>query len=192
MTLAACYLSSEGIVLGADSTSTMPVAQSSEFMANAYQHYNFGQKIFEIGEKSSIGITTWGLASLKHVSFRTLFARLGDSFVDNPPANMNDAALRWSAMFWPEYLQHLGPLMERTRELVQKGASRTDDEKKELDRLRQTGSGFCIGGHCGSNRQPEAFEMEFEPDHTHAVEPKTLTVGQPKFWGWPTLINRLQ
>jgi hypothetical protein len=56
MTIAACYLSTEGVVFGADSTSTFPS------MFGVPRHYNHGQKILEVGSRgSTLGIAMWGL-----------------------------------------------------------------------------------------------------------------------------------
>ena len=73
MTIAACYVSPEGVVLGADSASTYMFAHPT-----GPRHFNYGQKIFEIGENSTLGIVTWGLGGLAIGSYRTLAARLGD------------------------------------------------------------------------------------------------------------------
>lgn len=61
VTIAACYLSSEGVVLGADSTSTMFVRGHGN-QVDSEHHYNFAQKIFEFGEDSTAGIVMWGLS----------------------------------------------------------------------------------------------------------------------------------
>ena len=62
MTIAACYLSSEGVVLGADSTSTylVPIKKNGTIEWQT-QHYDHAQKLFEIGEDSTAGIVIWGL-----------------------------------------------------------------------------------------------------------------------------------
>jgi len=58
MTIATCYVSPEGVVLGADSTSTAQVGQTQ------FRHFDFAQKIFEFGEHpSTVGVVIWGLGS---------------------------------------------------------------------------------------------------------------------------------
>src|SRR6266849_2312320 len=74
MTIAACYLSSEGVVFGADSTSTMFVAGPGPAPGGSDHHYNFTQKIFSIGQDSALAVTLWGLGNLGSVSHRTLVA----------------------------------------------------------------------------------------------------------------------
>lgn len=46
MTIAACYVSNEGVVFGADSTSSFMTSEG-------LRHYNNEQKLFEIGEMGS-------------------------------------------------------------------------------------------------------------------------------------------
>src|SRR5438128_980256 len=77
MTIAACYLSSEGVVIGADSTSTVFVANPSG-VGGAFHHLNYAQKIFEVGENSSIGVALWGIASIGNLSHRTFIAQFAD------------------------------------------------------------------------------------------------------------------
>ncbi|MFZ0692580.1 MAG: hypothetical protein WAN51_00245, partial [Alphaproteobacteria bacterium] len=74
MTIAACYLSPEGVVLGADSASTYTFPSGSH-------HFNYGQKLFEIGAAGTgtLGIVTWGLAAFSFGSYRTLAALLADN-----------------------------------------------------------------------------------------------------------------
>jgi hypothetical protein len=55
------------VVLGADSTTT-----------TGKRFFNYGQKVFEVGEKSHLGMTMWGLGGLGDVSYRTMIAKLGD------------------------------------------------------------------------------------------------------------------
>jgi hypothetical protein len=96
VTIAACYLSSEGIVLGADSTST--------YITPSGNHYfNHGQKIFEIGENATLAIVTWGLGSLSVGSHRTLVALLADDLKKKKPSSVSDVANRWCKQFHDAY-----------------------------------------------------------------------------------------
>jgi len=72
MTIAAGYLTSEGIVFGTDSTTTISTKKG------VAQLFNYAQKIFEVGENSRFGVCTWGGGSVQGVSHRTLIARLAD------------------------------------------------------------------------------------------------------------------
>lgn len=64
MTIAVCYVSQEGVVLGADSTTTYGT-----------HHFNNSQKLFEVGEDSTLAMVTWGLGGLHVNSYRTMTRR---------------------------------------------------------------------------------------------------------------------
>lgn len=73
MTIAPAYLTSEGVVLGADSTATI-----SDQSGNVVQLLHHAQKVFQVGEKSRIGFCCWGSGSIGQTSHRTLAARLSE------------------------------------------------------------------------------------------------------------------
>ena len=80
MTIAACYVSHEGVVLGADSTSTYLMPDGT------VRHHNQSQKILEVGEPgSTLGIVTFGRMGLPEKSYRHIMAELSDSLLNNPP-----------------------------------------------------------------------------------------------------------
>lgn len=191
MTIAACYLSSEGVVFGADSTSTMYVQGPDPNQSGQFHHYNYAQKIFQIGEGSNLAITMWGLGSLGQTSYRTLIARFADELAAQPASSMAEIADRWNTHFFIAYALYLGPLMTRIRELKAQ-TSRTPDEEAELRALEQTYSGgFCIGGYCLPDRKPEAYEIIYQLDQTAPQQPKPLQIGNANFWGCPNIMNRL-
>ena len=152
MTIAACYVSPEGIVLGADSTTTVNVPGNAHY-------FNHAQKLFEIGEDSTLGIVAWGLGGLVINSHRYLIARLGDSLKGNPVAAVPDVAVRWADLFYKEYngSPPLHPMLLQARMLSAKtghdpNASpsplmRTADEEKALEEVRRNLIvWFSIGG----------------------------------------------
>lgn len=69
MTIAAAYVTSEGVVLGADSTITI---------GNGVQLMNHNQKVFEIGSDSRYGLCTFGAGVVGSTSHRTIAAKVGD------------------------------------------------------------------------------------------------------------------
>lgn len=190
MTIAASYLSTEGVVFGADSTSTMFVPGPTPNHLGSDHHYNFAQKIFQIGESGSLGITMWGLGSLPTKSYRTLIAELDDELSRNPPTTMQDVADRWTQTFWIEYSNQYQWVLDRVSDLVQ-NPSRTADEENELTFLVQMFSGgFSLGGYWLPDRTPQAYEVTFSPEASGpTLVPQTL--GTSKFWGCPNLIHRL-
>ncbi len=191
VTIAACYLSSEGIVFGADSTSTMFVSNPVPVSGGSEHHFNFAQKIFQVGQESCLGITMWGLGNLASTSYRTLIARFGDDLTANPAFTMAQVADRWNTLFWSAYSTEFAQFLQRTQQL-QGQATRTLSEDEELAYLQQTFSGgFCLGGCCLPDRTPQAFEITFDPTQTSPKPPDPLTIGTAKFWGCPNIIYRL-
>ena len=151
VTIAACYLSPEGVVLGADSTTTY-----------GNRHYNNSQKLFEIGLDSTIGVITWGLGGLVVRSYRTLFAELSDDLSANPPTNMSDVADRWSVRFWQAYSDPASPIAPLIKDCKALAARpqydsantapavnmRSEAEEKEFATLQNSlVAGFCIAGY---------------------------------------------
>lgn len=191
MTIAACYLSSEGLVLGADSTTTMFVQGPGPDAGGNDHHYNFAQKIFQIGESSTLAMTMWGLGSLGETSYRTLIAELADDLSRQPGAALSEVADRWNTLYWSAYSDQFGPKLRRAQELNGQQA-RTPEEEGELLFLRQNLSGgFCIGGYCLPSRKPAAYEIVFEPTQIGPQPPGSLRIGNAKFWGCPNIMNRL-
>jgi hypothetical protein len=182
MTIAMCSVTPEGVVLGADSA--MSVASPKGF------HYlNFNQKLFEIGEGSTLGLVTWGLGGLSK-SYRTLTALLADGFRDKPPNNVEEVAQRWTDLVWPMYTTDLQAFIQRLK-LLMAQATRTPVEEEELKNLKRgLVVGFCIGGYLEPDREPKAYELIFDPLAT--AKPSTQEQKHiMKWWGAPNPIMRL-
>jgi len=192
MTIAACFLSTEGVVLGADSTSTLFVAGRGG-QPGSQHHFDYAQKVFEVGGPgSTVGMALWGLGSLGDTSYRTLIAQIADEAGKKDLTSLDEVAQLAAALLWDCYGQSYGGWLARARELEAKGNSRTEAETSELLSWRQALSGgFCLGGRWGSNRQPRAFEVSFGPLMADPPKPKELTLHSPSFWGCPNLISRL-
>jgi hypothetical protein len=191
MTIAMCYLTREGVVLGADSTASTA--------GSGFHYYNHNQKLFELGDGSTFGALTWGMGGLTEVSHRTLLANLADDLGDNPPASMQDVADRWAALFWQAY--DASDLVGAFRNLSAKSAhdpnANPDPNMRTLEedhahRLLGGGLvvGFCIAGYSPPDRTPHAFEITFEPDQG-APAPVEIPLGEYRFWGAPNMIARL-
>lgn len=191
MTIAACYVSPEGVVLGADSASTYAFPSGPH-------HFNYGQKLFEIGSDSTLGLVTWGLGGLELGSHRTLAARLGDILTNGPVASVHDVAERWVDLVWPIYsaaqdviaCTQLAAKAPFDSGLPPDPARRTEDEEAYFaDLVDKLVVGFCIGGYVLDDRVPAAFEIVFDPLSGRPA-PQQLPMGQ-SFWGVPAIINRL-
>ena len=197
MTIAACYVSPEGVVLGADSTTTYS-------LGGAPHYYNHSQKLFEVGEDSTLGVVTWGLGGLQISSHRTQVALLADQINKTKPQTVADIATLWTDQFWDAYNDPNGaiaPIISNCKRLAAKTpfdatksppdpTARTEIEERELQAL-STGlvAGFCIAGYIPPNRSPGAFEVVFDP-----LRPKPTPTPRAAgywFWGAPNMIQRL-
>jgi hypothetical protein len=184
-------------VLGADSASTYSYASGPH-------HFNYGQKLFEIGEqepeKGTLGLVTWGLGGLSLGSYRTLAARLSDDLRAHPPASVQAVAERWADQFWALYSVSLAAEITSCRALAVKRpydaaqppdpGMRTDQEELQFIEIRDGYVvGFCIAGYVLANRTPAAFEIVFAPLANKPV-PQPLPAAQ-SLWGIPAMITRL-
>jgi hypothetical protein len=191
MTIAACHLSHEGVVLGADSTSTTFVQGPTPQAQGAIHHFNFAQKVFQVGESGTLGIALWGLGTLGDISYRTLIAQFADEFQEVSECTMEEVAQKWADHFWCVYTNWLGVHRESLRELVSK-PDRTSEESDFLfGQLQVLSGGFCIGGRCSADRAPAAYEITYSPIQEAPPVPLPLQTGAAKFWGCPNLIERL-
>jgi hypothetical protein len=187
-----CYLSPEGVVLGADSTASLTYP-------DGFHYFNHAQKLFQVGNTGSLGILTWGLGGLGETSYRTLIADLADDLEVNPPASLEDVANRWAGSFWVAYSSALAAPIQRCRDLHAKPAAvpgivdpaaRTDQEEAEYNDLRHgLVVGFCVAGAVPPNRRTGAYEIVFEP--LLAAPPIPIQVQGAPFWGAPNMIQRL-
>ena len=186
MTIAACYVSPEGVVFGADSTSTYPGPGGPD------RHYNYAQKIFQVGgPDSTLGVTMWGMGGLGELSYRTLIAQFGDDLAANPAPDMATLAQRFADRFWHEFSSRRVDQLHRAHEL-NGNPNRTPAENDELeDLLGSFSGGFCLGGCLLTDRMPRAYEIGYDPTMVGSPQPGALQLGQPQFWGCPNLIRRL-
>jgi hypothetical protein len=82
VTIAAAYLTSEGVVLGADSTTQVTI-RTPEGQGGVAQLLQHAQKVFEVGQDSRFGVCTWGAGHpCLNTSHRTVIARLADEIGD--------------------------------------------------------------------------------------------------------------
>lgn len=192
MTIAGVYLSPEGVVLGADSTSSIGSGDGLHF-------FDFNQKLFELGEDSTLGLITWGLGGLGGTSYRTIIAVFADDLKRRPPADFNDVMSRWIDVFWAEYTNW--SLYTRFQSLNLKSpfgqppagqfGTRSQGEEEEWATLGvQLRVGFCVAGYVLPSRTPEAQSVSFSPS-----DPKPTPIPMPQqtlyWWGVPNFFTRL-
>jgi hypothetical protein len=176
VTIAACYLSPEGVVFGADSTTTV-----------GDHHFDFGQKIFELGDNATLGIVTWGLGGIQHTSYRTLYAEFSADLKDNAPPTVQEAAQRWAAKFFSVYDGAVGA----AHRAAEAAATTPEDKAAVASNAEILKAGFCIGGITPPNRRPAALELEFNPTDTAIPTPIPLPTGKAIFRGVPSLVSRI-
>jgi hypothetical protein len=197
MTIAVCYVSPEGLVLGADSTSSAVVAPGG------FHYFNYNQKLFELGQENTIGVLTWGLGGLGVESHRKLLAIMADDLKQTPATNVREVADRWATMFWDTYTTcpATAPAIQICKALGSKPPfsqetsspqARTQNEEELFKQLKRgLVTGFCVAGYVLPSRTPEAFEIIFDPLSPVAPTPTPISVGSPRFWGAPNIILRL-
>ena len=162
MTIAAAYLTSEGVVLGGDSTTTISFpAQGGTPGVVVAQLLNHAQKVFEVGEKSRLGLCTYGSGSIKGVSHRTIAARLGDK-IDQNVTTIENAALLLEQLVVDAYNQ------QGDSGLV----------------------GYYLGGWDPVSHVPECIHLVF--DNKGKLQSKVkLRIGEATFSGSPDYFSRV-
>jgi hypothetical protein len=191
VTIAACYVTPEGVVLGADSTASMT-------LTGGFHYFNHAQKLFEVGspETGTLGIAAWGLGGLAQRSHRTLVALFDDDLQSSPAATMPDVADRWTNMVWAECAQ----MTARCQALNAKPpfdanakppnpAARTQAEEEEFEQLKRgLVLGYYVAGHLLPERIPQAFSISFDP---LAAKPAPAPVALWNFAGAPNMTDIL-
>ena len=136
---------------------------------------------------------------LTSMSYRTLLARLADTFQTSPPTSVIEVAQRLTDAFWPAYLGF--SLKQRFDQLCAKRDynpaaaanpnARSAEEQKEYAGLSALlVVGFCIAGYVLPDRAPELAHVTFDPA---AGKPTSQPGGQEGslWWGVPNIISRL-
>lgn len=160
MTIAAAYLTSEGVVLGADSTTTVTgTSKASSGPSGVLQLLEHAQKVFEVGsEKSRLGVCTWGAGNLGPVSHRTVVARLADQ-VDPKSTTVDEAANKLKDIASPLAAAHKAGFV-----------------------------GYFLGGWNPGTREPACYQIQIPANKQPVVLP--LGVGDCNFAGNPEFFGR--
>lgn len=187
MTIAACYLSPEDVVLGTDSTSTIvgPDGEPS--------YLDHAQKLFEVGNPgATIGLMTWGLGQIGDVSHRTIAAMVGAEHAQADFSELQPIATFAADLVWSYYLDAYREECSRAKVLQAKheAGSVTVAEHAELRRLAKLAGGYCIAGRTAAARPCTGFTIEWAPwlDVPTVTE---LRGEQPYHWGVPQFALRL-
>ncbi|MHA6881754.1 hypothetical protein [Ralstonia pseudosolanacearum] len=162
-------------------------------------YFNFNQKLFELGQNSTLGVLTWGLGALGNLSYRTILARVADALAANAAASVADAASTFIDTFWQEY--NAFDLVQRAKVLGAKQPFgsivaapnvRTQDEEAEFDNLRANlVVGFCVAGYVLPHREPGAVHVTFDPLANVKPVGQLMAVESSQWWGVPNIIERM-
>lgn len=188
MTIAACHLSPEGIVLGADSATTLSGGPRGTC------HLDYAQKVFEVGPPgSSVGLVTWGLGQIGQESHRTIAANLGFRHASKQLPSMKEMASALAADLWERFVTAHPTELNLCRELRPKiqAKTATPDEVDEYYAVRDLLSGgYCLAGRVTTHGRCQAFEIRWGP---HLPNPTVQEMAQeaPVFWGVPQIMERL-
>lgn len=158
MTIAAAYLTSEGVVLGADSTTSV-IQSTADGDKSVVQLLNHAQKVFEVGPpgEGRIGVCTWGAGSFGNTSHRTLVVRLADEVTDD--TTIEEAANILTRLVEDEYR-----------------------------RVGQVGDvGYFVGGCNVKTRTPDCWHLWFESGRLNTRQQLAIGdasfSGAPEFFG---------
>lgn len=201
MTIACCYVSPEGVVLGADSTMSYGLAEGPHY-------FNHGQKIFQVGESGTLGVMFWGLGTFGAVSIRTVVSQLADDLAANPPANFNDVAVRWAAIFHAAYQNAFATTVDLAAALAlwttlsaktdhdpaaapDPGMRTHEEEEQFLGLGLWLTVGSCVAGYVLPDRTPSAYFLHRFPGGGGVPTPTHLPVLNYRFWGAPNMMQRL-
>lgn len=193
MTIAACFVTPEGVVFGADSTTTAGTP-------TGLHYFNHSQKLFEIGDPGTLAGVAWGMGGLGDRSYRALFALLADDLAANPPTSVAEAVQRWADQFWVAYTNSLKNFIDQCKTLNSKAAydasanppdpqARTEAEETTFQNLKANlVVGFCLGGYVQADRSPDAYVVIVDP---LKGKPTPQRHTRYDFWGAPNMIQRL-
>ena len=134
MTIAAAYLVSEGVVLGADSITTISAQTPQPGVLQLLHH---SQKIFEVGENSRIGVCTWGDGTIGDFSHRTIIAQLADKVKDDSTITIEGAA--------EELINIIDSMVKR-------------------EKIKMEFVGYFLGGWNPGTHEPDCWKIEISKD----------------------------
>lgn len=191
MSIAACYVSSEAVVFGTDSRTTVTDANGT--VVGLYDH---AQKLFEVGHEGSLGVCTWGNGSVGSLSHRALIASLSQDLRERPIASVAEGAQRLAEMAWRLYSDEFRGLATSFMATIDKANLTAEVKERVLEkRFRPLTLGYCIGGTWDRSVIPDAYEIIFTPQMAAALTSPPMPVQVPRreirFWGSPGALDRL-
>jgi hypothetical protein len=170
----------DGIVLAADSATTLPLVDANGTVVS-HQVYNSANKVFQLHRKKPVGAMTWGLGQIGSASIATLAKDLRRRLTGQDPDHED-----WE----------LGPNYT-IEEVAQRVAEMMHGELYSQAFAAATGPfpvlGFLVAGYSGHEKNAEAWVVEIsDPANTPAP---TCTAAQDDSGWWaygqPDAVARL-
>jgi hypothetical protein len=167
MTIAVALKVRDGIVLAADSATTLTVGNG---VANIYNHAN---KVVNLRKGKPIGFMTWGLGGFGSASIATLAKDF--------------RAEVWPSKFETSYNVHDVAVAVREHFVSAAG----DTLQRVPEEVR--GFGFLVAGHAPNQHLGEAFVVEVNPATAEWRDPVEVLAGEEGivWYGDPRWIQRL-
>lgn len=189
MTIAACHVSPEGVVFGADSTTTITNAAGGKEC-----HFDHAQKIFEVGGVgSSVGLVTWGMGSIGQRSHRAIASEVSRYTVVEQHPTMDGIANHLGDILWELYSTSYQTDLAWYKDMLNKvdgGHEPSADELKRFFHISSFTGGYCIGGRLGTEIECRAYVIRWHPTFDRSdIQP--VAAETPTFWGVPQFIERL-
>ena len=205
MTIAICLKVGDGVVLGADSASTLV---SPTGVTNVY--FN-AEKIFNLRKGLPIGAVTYGLGGLSDRSITSLAKDLRHRFSEGGPWHLDpenytveEVARRLAEFFYNElYCREFGidseqqvdpESLDDAEDRDQVGGSRGDTPEPLGDDFAFPVLGFTIAGYSAGVDHPEVWSLTIEEDGRCAgpelIYPQEVS-GVLNWHGAPEAIKRL-
>ena len=179
MTIALAIKVHDGVVLAADSASTITTAQQNG-VVEVSNIYNNANKLFNLHKALPIGALTWGLGNVGPASISTLtkdlrrrFCDPADPwFIDTKNYQMEKVATDVRDFLSDKHAGAYGPLpiAERPSSIL----------------------GFLTAGYSSDVDEPQLFVISLQPDGT-MLEEQLMPAGEfgVSWWGQPEAIARI-
>ena len=131
MTVAACYFHRKESCSERTARARCSCSRRIRLSPGAEHYYNSAQKVFQVGQDSTLGITMWGLGGLTTTSYRTLIARFADLLVTQGAKSMADVAALLDPVLLVRIFDGFRASLQRIQQLLGQD-KRTPEEEGEV------------------------------------------------------------
>lgn len=183
MTIATCYYSTEGVVLGSDSRE-VEIGDNGEITVVS----DTVEKIYEVGDNGSFGVVAWDKPEIDGISIRDLVGRLTDRVKKKGLDEPREVDESWRNILWEIYepyvikAKHDNPEIS---EIINKDPETrtTNDNEKYNNFINDYRVCFCLAGCSPKNHRTDAFMVEITPENSCLPKPVHLLSGRLYRWG---------